>query len=417
MESILALNPQLSTIIDEYTLEYVPTELGSSITLGRGINLTSLYDPKISIVSPFLEEEPILPKSTDLVSVNALRDISTLYIEDVSDERKAISLYANFKASFAFANFSAALFKTKSERTTSRSILFIMSNKQSGKYIQSDNINWETEPESESISDINERREDFFSKYGSHFIATIQYGFHIEILATCHSTEESELLSFQAAFKAWRLNGEFNGDFKTELKKSHTEILCKIRCGKVVGSGVVLTSFQEVDIFLDKLNSEEIKIYNGPISCIVKSYKATLLKYPKCRQIFSTDEVNSVVNGLPVGTIIAWHPTNLPLPAPELNILEFIPTGWLLCDGKNGTPDLSNRFIRGTSSHKYFKTSGGNEKHDHGKKTKGLPTDDGYDCSGSRARPPQTTGFNHVHGIEEDSHIPPYTNLYYLMKA
>jgi hypothetical protein len=42
-------------------------------------------------------------------------------------------------------------------------------------------------------------------------------------------------------------------------------------------------------------------------------------------------------NITPRGMIIIWHPST-----------NNIPKGWALCDGKNGTPDLRNRFIVGT---------------------------------------------------------------------
>ncbi|MBR56812.1 MAG: hypothetical protein CMH54_02010 [Myxococcales bacterium] len=39
---------------------------------------------------------------------------------------------------------------------------------------------------------------------------------------------------------------------------------------------------------------------------------------------------------VPAGTVVAWN-----------GLVEAIPAGWHLCDGTNGTPDLSGRFIRG----------------------------------------------------------------------
>ena len=39
---------------------------------------------------------------------------------------------------------------------------------------------------------------------------------------------------------------------------------------------------------------------------------------------------------------------------PYIGTLEAIPHGWFLCDGSNGTPDLRDRFLEGSSSPKTF---------------------------------------------------------------
>ena len=50
----------------------------------------------------------------------------------------------------------------------------------------------------------------------------------------------------------------------------------------------------------------------------------------------------------PVGTILAY-----------VGDLNKIPTNWHLCDGTNGTPDLTGRFLEGTTvSIKQFKEAG-----------------------------------------------------------
>jgi hypothetical protein len=50
-------------------------------------------------------------------------------------------------------------------------------------------------------------------------------------------------------------------------------------------------------------------------------------------------EINGVTNAqVPSGLIIIWSGTR-----------ASIPTGWVLCDGTNSTPDLRGRFIRGAS--------------------------------------------------------------------
>jgi hypothetical protein len=44
--------------------------------------------------------------------------------------------------------------------------------------------------------------------------------------------------------------------------------------------------------------------------------------------------VTGAFNLLPTGIIVAWSGTT-------------VPTGWVLCDGNNGTPNLANKFILG----------------------------------------------------------------------
>lgn len=49
--------------------------------------------------------------------------------------------------------------------------------------------------------------------------------------------------------------------------------------------------------------------------------------------------VDSKAGGIPSGVIVMWS-----------GAANAIPTGWALCDGTNGTPDLRNRFIVGAGS-------------------------------------------------------------------
>lgn len=50
---------------------------------------------------------------------------------------------------------------------------------------------------------------------------------------------------------------------------------------------------------------------------------------------------------VPVGTILAFAGDT-----------SKIPSGWHICDGTNGTPDLRDRFLQGSSSPKQFKNAG-----------------------------------------------------------
>lgn len=53
--------------------------------------------------------------------------------------------------------------------------------------------------------------------------------------------------------------------------------------------------------------------------------------------------------GVPLGGIIMWSGAS-----------NAIPTGWAICDGKNGTPDLRDKFIVGAGSTHRAGTTGGN---------------------------------------------------------
>ena len=56
---------------------------------------------------------------------------------------------------------------------------------------------------------------------------------------------------------------------------------------------------------------------------------------------------------VPTGAILMWH-----------GLLADIPTGWVLCDGSNGTPNLVAKFVRGVSTSSTNPgTAGGSDTH------------------------------------------------------
>lgn len=58
--------------------------------------------------------------------------------------------------------------------------------------------------------------------------------------------------------------------------------------------------------------------------------------------------------GLPAGLIVMWH-----------GLIANIPSGWLLCDGANGTPDLRSKFIKGAAAAAEAGGTGGALTHAH----------------------------------------------------
>lgn len=57
---------------------------------------------------------------------------------------------------------------------------------------------------------------------------------------------------------------------------------------------------------------------------------------------------------IPCGGIIMWT-----------GDINNVPAGWALCDGNNGTPDLNDRFVRGTTNSGSLGITGGQDNHSH----------------------------------------------------
>jgi microcystin-dependent protein len=99
-----------------------------------------------------------------------------------------------------------------------------------------------------------------------------------------------------------------------------------------------------------------------------------------------------VNNRLPIGVIVMWSGS-----------IASIPTGWVLCDGTNGTPNLRDRFIVGAGNTYSVATTGGSANatipsHSHT-----------FSGSGNTS-----TAGNHSHQVktkyEDDSTIRPVSN-------
>ncbi len=158
-------------------------------------------------------------------------------------------------------------------------------------------------------------------------------------------------------------------------------------------------------------------------------------------QIASTAFVTTAVSGIiPSGGIIIWSGS-----------VASVPSGWYLCNGSNGTPDLRNRFVIGAGSTYSVAATGGSKdaivvSHTHTAtstvtdpghlhtigtadgnfaapstypaKRQDVSTADGSYNSGS-----QTTGItvattNASTGSSgTDANLPPYYALCYIMKA
>lgn len=151
-----------------------------------------------------------------------------------------------------------------------------------------------------------------------------------------------------------------------------------------------------------------------------------LLSVPYAMYAQRATIADSVVNfqtAVPAGGIIMWSGS-----------LVNIPSGWVLCDGTNGTPDLRDRFIMGAGGSHPVGSTGGSASHDHS-----IPS-----LSVTGTAHAQTDGNQHTryaaangccgHWVTRDFHdhnvtgttggsttgasniLPPYYSLAYIMK-
>lgn len=126
---------------------------------------------------------------------------------------------------------------------------------------------------------------------------------------------------------------------------------------------------------------------------------------------------SALLQSVPIGSILAWIPTpKHPNP----------PKGWSICDGKNGTPNLEDRFLMGVKYVDKAQAVGGRKdipsdgNHNHGGKTgvapeSGAPKKNGHDGHHTHAHDhPISNGGGHNHG---GNNTPPYYTVVYIMKT
>ena len=163
---------------------------------------------------------------------------------------------------------------------------------------------------------------------------------------------------------------------------------------------------------------------------------ATAANGTSSTQIATTAFVtNTVQNRIPTGVIVMWSGS-----------IASIPTGWALCNGGNGTPDLQNRFIVGAGSTYAVAATGGSANAvviDHTHSATSVVTDPGHahsytapsgtdnsgvsgssvvDSTTSATTGSAVTGITVATTIANsgssgtDANLPPYYALAYIMK-
>jgi len=139
-------------------------------------------------------------------------------------------------------------------------------------------------------------------------------------------------------------------------------------------------------------------------------------------------ETAALAAGIPQGVVFAWKPCSLQYENGKLKA----PSGYAVCDGTNGTPDLAGRFILGASAEynpDKFKLheSGGTENHRHDVKTRIVLHDPWVSGWESHRHCMQNIGEDAVQlntirnkvfaaDCNAVEHMPPFHTLIYIMK-
>jgi len=111
---------------------------------------------------------------------------------------------------------------------------------------------------------------------------------------------------------------------------------------------------------------------------------------------------------LPSGVILLWYGS-----------IASIPSGFILCNGANGTPDLRDKFLVGAGSAYSVDDTGGNVQHTHTftgdghlhSMDVGANIATGIDFNQNTTTTPATGTTNN------GSSLPPYHSLAYIMKT
>lgn len=128
--------------------------------------------------------------------------------------------------------------------------------------------------------------------------------------------------------------------------------------------------------------------------------RVSTLSHDRMDDVSASDH-HAAVDGVPQNAILMWHGT-----------IASIPSGWVICDGNNGTPNLLARFVQGVATAATNPGStGGSSTHTHDDHTDTSP--DGrfdFSASGNRAHTAPTTH-------SADNHRPLFFDIAFIMKT
>jgi hypothetical protein len=355
------------------------------------------------------------------------------------DEARMLSLY--FRLGFPFGGFQAAYSHAQNVFAASQTTYALINWSGQTEQLAESSRTWGDEDmTAELISNPEERLRQFIYTFGSHYISSLVYGYRVAVRAQVNTKDTATFTAVKANFNAaiglWSAGAAIDVTHKKKLKDSAIEITAEVTAGVIQPpTAFVLTGVDQVVDFLLKLRGGDITIKPAPTDAIVFSYWATLPpdKFPNCREILAEKQFAppEALFGVPRGAIVAWSPPPEHIiqpddPGAKPQIVP--PPEWAICDGSNGTPNLTRRFVMGAGAEGDLGEEGGQEKHSHATLVAGATMDH------QPAEPSFNVGYyrpsaflhggqdgqyrNHAHKVEvkAESTLPPYRALVYIMK-
>lgn len=142
---------------------------------------------------------------------------------------------------------------------------------------------------------------------------------------------------------------EASNDFEyfSSIKVDPAEIRISMGIGDEERMAAVLARAGEGVVF--RVSSAEEELISADLNGVTISRCAE----PETDEMPATKGyVDNAVSGVPSGVIVMWSGT-----------ASAIPSGWALCNGQNGTPDLRDRFVVGAGSTYAVGAKGGEATH------------------------------------------------------
>jgi hypothetical protein len=408
------VNPYYLTL-DSYQID--PRYLERRAKLGSGIDLRNPLDPRLRPRRAFKPPEEVETRASGLpVSSDTINE-HFIFREGKGGSREASDLSAYFKASYGLNSVEGAYQRVREEMKGYHTVYALLEHSGEREELPESSLHWANEPESESIEDEQEALELFLQKYGSHYVSQIKYGLRIGIqgsLSESQTVSQDQLsASFKAAFGAFSAEGGASYEHRKQLNSWGVDLVLEVTSGgSNLGLLPPMRSLDEISGFLERVGKGEIQFSVAPIELSLNSYWETFELDWKTRDLLEPHrgfEAPAAQFGVPPGTILAWRPTpeylrNLEAESEEKTIEP--PPGWAICNGEQGTPDLTERFILGTATWEEVGQTGGTAEHGHGIGQKRVAAISGMVTAGTEA----------AQDVWWSPHIPPYVKVVYIMK-